>query len=656
MENAISKFKRYLERRYPNRSTPKHYMSDLGIFNNFGSKKPLRKVSAKCIDEFVQWQSDQGLKAATINRRLSAISSFFDYQISEAEDDSWQNPVYWKRHSVRQGRHLPRDVSDATVEQLFKVIDGNRDRAIFRVMVNAGLRVGEVIELKVDDIQEVQNSALTRLRVRGKGEKERMVWLTSETMHEVQKWLQERPASHEAYIFLNQHSRRLSVAGVQYRLKQYCEQAEVKLTCHQLRHTFARRLAEQKMPIDSLAKLLGHNDLRTTQGYIDGADPGLRDEFLRAMANEQPSSSSQQILSTLQLPTSSTPDERPKADELLTKVAHLAFELPEWLQSELREHTLRRIPRWSSHRAQVQTSKHFGKLCQICRWLVLHRKWQKLEQLQRSDLVAYVNHRQDDGLKPITIATELTTFRMFWRDLLAQERVTNGALLLVKAPVIGDHLPRFLTQTEFYRLERIVQDETAALTSQDIFNRTWFYLLAHTGVRISELLNLRIGDCDLVGRRLRVQSGKGDRDRVLPLTDYLVSLLSTYLTLRESAPTDHLLIYKEAAVKTNLIPDRLRRFGQKAQIVPMSPHRLRHTLATLLINQGMPIVSLQRFLGHQDINDTLIYARVHDETVKNQFATAMSSIETVHVPDWPVQVNSIINSHIYQPDSANDSV
>lgn len=656
MQSALSKFKRFLERRYPNRSTTKHYMSDLAIFSDFMGEKTLRTVNAKCIDEFVQWQSEQGLKAATINRRLSAISSFFDYQISEAEDDKWQNPVYWKRHSVRQGHHLPRDVSDATVEQLFTVITEHRDRAMFTLMVSAGLRVGEVIDLTLDDVQEPSTSSLTRLRVCGKGEKERVVWLTSETMYQLQSWLQERPISTEPYLFLNQHNRRLSVAGVQYRLKQYCEQANIKLTCHQLRHTFARRLAEQKMPIESLAKLLGHNALQTTQRYIDGADPGLRDEFLRAMACEQPDALSPQAPSTLPLEAPLTPDVRPDPDELLAKVAHLGAELPDWLQAELRQHTLRRISRWPSHRAQTQARMHFSTLCRICRWLVLHREWHQLEQLQRTDLVAYVNQRLEGGLKPQSIAAELTIFRIFWRDLLTQERVTNGTLLQVKAPVASDRLPRFLTRTEFYRLERIVQDETAAGRPKDVFNRTWFYLLAHTGLRLSELLNLRLSDCDFVGRRLRVQSGKGDRDRVLPLTDHLGSLLSTYLALRESAQTDHLLIYKEAAVKSQLIPHRLRRFGSLAGIEPMTPHRLRHTLATLLINQGMPIVSLQKFLGHQDINNTLIYARVHDETVKKQFATAMTNIETVPVPDWPLQLQSIVNSPIYLSDSSNDSV
>ena len=123
------------------------------------------------------------------------------------------------------------------------------------------------------------------------------------------------------------------------------------------------------------------------------------------------------------------------------------------------------------------------------------------------------------------------------------------------------------------------------------------------------------------------------------MTDHLVTVLKDYLAVRESASTNHLLIYKGAAVKPDLIPDRLKRYGHKAHIQPLTPHRLRHTLATLLINQGMPITSLQKFLGHQDINKTLIYARVFDETVHDQFATAMAQFEAIAVTDWPVQIS-----------------
>ena len=119
------------------------------------------------------------------------------------------------------------------------------------------------------------------------------------------------------------------------------------------------------------------------------------------------------------------------------------------------------------------------------------------------------------------------------------------------------------------------------------------------------------------------------------MTEQLAGVLQSYLAVREPGSSNHLLIYRQSPVKGTLIPDRLERWGDEAGIHPMTPHRLRHTLATLLINQGMPITSLQKLLGHQDINKTMIYARVYDQTVKDQFSAAMHQIESIPVTDWP---------------------
>jgi site-specific recombinase XerD len=253
-------------------------------------------------------------------------------------------------------------------------------------------------------------------------------------------------------------------------------------------------------------------------------------------------------------------------------------------------------------------------------------------------LVAYVNYRQQAGFKPRATAAELKNFRGFWRDLLDQELVTNGAILLVKDPSADDPLPRYLTPVEFQRLAQHILSQTQTDTPSDRFDQAWFYLLAHTGIRLGELLNLRLSDCDLTGPWLRVRAGKGNRDRVLPLSNQVVTAIKLYLPLREPAQTDHLLIHRHAPVKRHVVPYRLRDWGRQVDIVPMSPHRLRHTLATFLINQGMPLVSLQKFLGHQDINKTLIYARVHDETVRQQFMAAMTHIEGLAIADWPIQL------------------
>jgi integrase/recombinase XerD len=161
-------------------------------------------------------------------------------------------------------------------------------------------------------------------------------------------------------------------------------------------------------------------------------------------------------------------------------------------------------------------------------------------------------------------------------------------------------------------------------------------LLAHGGLRVSEALNLRLEDCDLTGKRLCIRAGKGNKDRVIPMSLKLVSVLQDYLLVRQPAPTNHLLISKKGvAVTKRMVEGLLGRFGREAEIKSLGSHRLRHTLATLLINQGMPLTSLQHFLGHKKADMTMVYAKVYDETVRKQFASAMIEIEGIAVQDWP---------------------
>ena len=93
MKTSIVRFKSYLQRRYPERSTAKHYISDLNIFKQFVGQKSAREIKVKTIDAFIQAQQTEMMKPATVNRRLSAISTFFEFLIVESEDrfagDGW---------------------------------------------------------------------------------------------------------------------------------------------------------------------------------------------------------------------------------------------------------------------------------------------------------------------------------------------------------------------------------------------------------------------------------------------------------------------------------------------------------------------------------------------------------------------------------------
>jgi len=123
-----------------------------------------------------------------------------------------------------------------------------------------------------------------------------------------------------------------------------------------------------------------------------------------------------------------------------------------------------------------------------------------------------------------------------------------------------------------------------------------------------------------------VRDGKGRVDRTVYLADAAVQALQEYLALRGEGSSDHVLLYRHAAVKKDLIRARLAAAGARVG-VKVYPHRLRHTCATQLLNAGCPVTSIQRFLGHKRLNTTMIYARAHDQTVADDYFAAMARIE-----------------------------
>jgi len=153
-----------------------------------------------------------------------------------------------------------------------------------------------------------------------------------------------------------------------------------------------------------------------------------------------------------------------------------------------------------------------------------------------------------------------------------------------------------------------------------------FYLLWQSGLRLGEAEELRLEDLDLPARRLMVRQGKGRQDHTVYLTDATVRALQEYLAVRGMGPTDHVFLYRNRPVHKDLLHSRIQAAGERVG-VKVSPHRLRHTCATQLLNAGCRVTSIQSLLGHRRLNSTLVYARVHDHTVANDYYAAMARIE-----------------------------
>jgi len=647
MDQARDRFDQYLNRCYGQSTTPKCYASDLDIFLRTICDKEPEAVTAADVDVFIDGQLAAGLSSSTINRRLATVHTFFEYLASDCPEQCWPNPVIWRRHKLKRGSRLPRDAPDDEVARLFAFITAERDQAMFGLMLGAGLRVAEVAALRLDSLEaHASAGGLTKLRVCGKGDKERMVWLTPSLWETLQTWLQVRPVVESEHLFLSQRGSPISVAGIQYLLRQYCHSTGVTLTCHQLRHTFARRMVENGLPVDSLAKLLGHNDLQSTQRYIDGADPTLRADFSAAMtALESTLSSEQKPLSVHPKPKRSSQSKKVVAERDRTasraelqklRERLIAAGLPDWLEDAVDAYLSWRWPTWRAQTASQVGGNVLRLVRRVWTWLATHRQIAGWESFRRADLQAWLEARCQAGIRHTSIQSELGSLHSLFKFIEIRGGTLDPGLFRVQAPrQRGITLPRYLTEDEYRRLESIVLQATAADTYEACFDRAWFLTLAHTGLRVSEVLALRLEDLDLEAGRTTVRSGKPRHDRVVYLTPVLIESLIRYLALRPDLPDElRVFILHERSPTDRTIRNRLAQFGQRAG-VHVYPHKLRHTLATRLVNQDMPTQSLRKLLGHQHLSTTQLYARIYDETLYRQFKSAMSSLEAVAVSDWP---------------------
>ena len=634
-QKAQELFNGYVRRRYSDRSTPKHYMSDLRIFLSQLGEKALNQVSERDIDHFIDQQHEQQLAATTINRRLATVHTFFECLASEEQDEVWRNPVNWRRHRIKEGQLLPRDASDQEVEKLFAAVEAARDAAMFGLMVGAGLRVEEVASIKVTDLDRPTSpDQMVRLLVRGKGHRERIVWLTPNWYAKVQAWLDERPVASDEHLFLNQHQRGLTKDGIQYWLRRYCVCAGIVITCHQLRHTFARRLAEERMPIESISKLLGHSQVVTTQRYTLGADPDLQEQFQQTMSQLE-----RQALPDVTI--ESVPEfQRPQrqtesADQAKLDQGLQRFDgLPLWLHDELVTYTRYRWRSWKPHMA----SKHVTRLtCQLTRawtWLLAHGTVQGWADLRRSDVEQWLDSRREDGLSPRSQYAELCDLRAFLKFVENRDHPIHASLFRIAAPTCPAPLPKHLSATDYERLTETVLAQTAEDTLTATAERAWFLTLAHTGARVNEMLDLRLGDLDFAGGRIIIAAPKNGKDRVAFMTPALTQAITSYLGHRDGVKDDHLWYHDNRMPTDEVIRRRLRIWGTLCQ-VKVTPHRLRHTFATRLINRGMALESVRKLLGHTSLDMSQHYARLYDSTVKAQFASAAAHLEGIPISDWP---------------------
>jgi site-specific recombinase XerD len=245
-----------------------------------------------------------------------------------------------------------------------------------------------------------------------------------------------------------------------------------------------------------------------------------------------------------------------------------------------------------------------------------------LEQIQRQDIEAFVEHEQDRGLKPNSVRTRLCAVYAFVRFLI-EKKIVGYELMERKMKLkLPDQLPRAMDAQDLSRLLSAIDN---------IRDRAMILLLLRTGMRISELLNTKVDDVDIRQQKILIYlSDKTSVGRVVYYSEDAQQALLAWLKIHDSSKKR--LFYGQGKGSQSLCYGAARMMFNKylhkagLQYSSYTLHCLRHTFATDLLNARMPLECLQVLLGHTNLEVTRRYARLSDKTRENEYFSAMESI------------------------------
>lgn len=267
LSEALARYLKQLsDVRLASEHTTSNYRRDLTRFIEHCGDIPVQDISREHVQAWMVAGYGQGLSPVTLARRLSALRGLLDM----AMQSGWcEKNVAAGIRPPKQPKRLPRTLPPEQTSQMMRATDSSseeRDLAIFAVMYGCGLRVSETVGLNLQDVS--MESA--ELRVFGKGKKERVVPMPQGVVKLLQDYLENRDSTlSESAIFLNQRGGRLTARSVQRMVKKRALEtgADISVTPHRLRHSFATHLLAGGVDLRAIQELLGHSSLGTTERY-----------------------------------------------------------------------------------------------------------------------------------------------------------------------------------------------------------------------------------------------------------------------------------------------------------------------------------------------------------------------------------------------------
>ncbi|ARJ71253.1 tyrosine recombinase XerD [Latilactobacillus sakei] len=290
MDDLIQDYLHYLKiERGLSENTRQSYRQDLKQYQQFLVSQKLTSFTEDrfIILGFLQAQTTAKKAQSSITRSISTLRKFYQYL---AREGRIQKDPMLQIDSPKQGRHLPAVLSSEEIERLLKTPDtstplGLRDRAILEVLYATGLRVSELVHLKLTDL----HLSLGLIQTLGKGDKERIIPIGDVAVDWINQYLERSrnrltKGKDSPYLFVNFHGNGLTRQGIWKNLKVIVQAAGIDkdVTPHTLRHSFATVLLENGADLRIVQELLGHSDISTTQIYTHISKKHLTEVYQRS--------------------------------------------------------------------------------------------------------------------------------------------------------------------------------------------------------------------------------------------------------------------------------------------------------------------------------------------------------------------------------------
>lgn len=248
-----------------------------------------------------------------------------------------------------------------------------------------------------------------------------------------------------------------------------------------------------------------------------------------------------------------------------------------------------------------------------------------LVNVNREQITGYMTQLKEKGLAAATIARKLAAIKAFYRFMTAEGYMDANPAEVVEAGTKGIKLPRVLSEDEVVRL----LNQPDITTAEGFRDRTMLEVLYATGMRVSELINLTLERVDL-NMKYIIAFGKGSKERIVPLGSVAAEFLQQYLEkvrpkLTHAGRNTNIvfLAFGGHELTRQRFWQIIRAYGRKANInKALTPHILRHSFATHLLDNGADLRSVQELLGHSDISTTQIYTHLTNKRLRDIYAKA----------------------------------